>query len=137
MKRSFFRSENIAYLVAWLLVALTPLVAEWMQVVNGAAPRFQWSDVFFAWRRMWPFALLFVVHNISLAPLLVHRQKHGYYLFAVSALVVLFTFYQCWQRPTPPRDFGPGRLPLPELHDVEPGRRPGPPPLLFGQHDIV
>ena len=149
MKQRIFRAENLVYAALWLLLALTPVIAAWSQLLVHDAATFEWREVWAVWQRMWPFALLFVIHNWLLAPLLLRRQKRSYYFFSVTALVIVFAVYQCTQRPARPRPFDaadrppmseqldapPARPPMHELRDGAPGKRPGP-PLLFGQHDI-
>ncbi|MBR1755548.1 MAG: histidine kinase [Bacteroidaceae bacterium] len=105
MKRPIIRTENLVYAALWLLLAVLPVATEWSQVLTDHVDSFSWEDVWGVWRRLLPFALLFLVHNALLAPLLMYRGKRGLYFLSVTTMVIVFTLFQCHQRPHHPHDF--------------------------------
>ena len=97
MKQS--RQENVIYLVVWGLLFAAPLLSLYVRTANDANAVFEWSEVFFVWRKFAVFLLLFLVHNFLLAPLLVYGRKRIAYFTVVAVILVGFTFYQCSRRP--------------------------------------
>ncbi|MBQ7512102.1 MAG: histidine kinase, partial [Prevotella sp.] len=121
---------------------------------------FEWSDVVLVWRQFVIYFLLFIIHDVFLAPLIVSRQRRAVYFSVVTIILAVFTLYQCTHRPGI-RQHGPhpmemrGHLPDEPRHpdfdgDMPPGEhsplhRHGPegkkhehtPPAIIGEHDII
>ena len=133
------RQENLIYLIVWGLLFAAPLVSLYVRTVNDSMLTFDWTEVFLVWRKFAVFLLLFVLHNVFLAPLLVHQNRRTLYFSIVAAVLVAFTIYQCSSRPDRPRGHRP------PSHIVE-GHRPPPPPdkhrpdmppPIVGERDIL
>ena len=149
------RQENLIYLIVWGLLFAAPLLSLYVRTVNDPTLTFDWTEVFLVWRKFAVFLVLFVIHNVFLAPLIVHQHRRTLYISIVAAVMVGFTIYQCSSR----RDFGKpmghrppshiveGHLPppLPDKHlpDMPPpivgeqDIRPNMPPPFVGEHDIL
>ena len=137
VKHSRISQENIVYTVAWLLLFVTPLLAEALQTWSGTYA-FEWRPVLFAWHHTLVFFGIFLLHNWLLAPLLLRRQKRWLYGSAVAVVVALFTLYECSHRPPQPPDGGrphasAERIDGPQSELLRAHR----PPVLVGQHDII
>jgi hypothetical protein len=158
--------ENTAYAALWGLLFTAPLLTLYIRMMNDSATEFNWQEVFFVWRQLAVFLLLFLIHNFILAPLLIHRHKRWLYGLLTLCMIGLFTFYQCNSRPDmmrqrPPmeRDF-PGPKPMDEGFEHKEFKHKGPkhedfehkkfehkdfkhkrkhdiPPVFFGQHDVI
>ena len=125
MKRPIIRTENLVYAALWLLLAALPVATEWSQVLTDHVDTFSWEDVWAVWQRLLPFALLFLVHNALLASLLMYRGKRGLYFLSVTAMVIVFTLFQCHQRPRHPHDFDVRhRHPVAEMQADSPDHAP-------------
>jgi len=147
MKQS--RQENITYLVLWGVLFAAPLLSIYVRMVNDSSLPFDWTEVLLVWRRFAVYLLLFLVHNLFLAPLLIHKHDRVLYFSSVAVVVMAFTVYQCSSRPDDIRPF-PGPMP----HRMErsdfpappeaPNRpapphefRPDVPPPIVGEHDVL
>ena len=135
------RQENLIYLIVWGLLFAAPLLSLYVRTVNDSMLTFDWTEVFLVWRKFAVFLLLFVLHNVFLAPLLVHQNRRTLYFSIVAAVLVAFTIYQCSSRPDRPR----GHRPPSHIVEVE-GHRPPPPPdkhrpdmppPIVGERDIL
>ena len=149
------RQENLIYLIVWGLLFAAPLLSLYVRTVNDPTLTFDWTEVFLVWRQFAVFLGLFVVHNVFLAPLLVHQNRRTLYFSIVTVVLVGFIIYQCNSR----RDIGkpmghrpPSHIveshlppPLPDKHlpDMPPpivgeqDIRPNMPPPFVGEHDIL
>ena len=135
-------------------------------MMNDSTVEFNWQEMFFVWRQLAVYLLLFLVHNFILAPLLIYRHKRWLYALLTLCMIGIFTFYQCNSRPDmmrqrPPmeRDF-PGPKPMDEGFEHKEFKHKGPkhedfehkkfehkdfkhkrkhdvPPVFFGQHDVI
>ena len=158
--------ENTAYAALWGLLFAAPLLTLYIRMMNDSATEFNWQEVFFVWRQLAVYLLLFLVHNFILAPLLIYRHKRWLYALLTLCMIGIFTFYQCNSRPDmmrqrPPmeRDF-PGPKPMDEGFEHKEFKHKGPkhedfehkkfehkdfkhkrkhdvPPVFFGQHDVI
>ena len=146
------RQENIIYLVVWGLLFAAPLLSLYVRTVSDPDIAFDWTEIFLVWRRFAVFLLLFVIHNVFLAPLLIHQHKHTLYFSIVVIVLTGFIIYQCSSRPDikepighrPPPPMEQGHMPPPEFDgqapfDNPPPRdfRPDTPPPIVGEHDIL
>ena len=153
-------TESAIYLGTWVLLAAAPIAIEAVQTHAQTDAVFSWHDIWLTWRQFLPYALLFLLHDRLMAPLLVGQEKRWWYGSAVLLVVTLFTVYQCTHRPQfpdrPPHEIAmrqPSQPPFEDMgHDQRPpmdgqphfeGQPPhdherGPrPPLLFGRHDFI
>ena len=69
------RHENLTYLIVWSLLFATPLLSLYMRAINDPYITFNWTEVFFIWRKFGIFLALFLIHNFLLAPLLIHQHR--------------------------------------------------------------
>ena len=158
--------ENTAYAALWGLLFVAPLLTLYIRMMNDSTVEFNWLEMFFVWRQLAVYLLLFLVHNFILAPLLIYRHKRWLYALLTLCMIGIFTFYQCNSRPDmmrqrPPmeRDF-PGPKPMDEGFEHKEFKHKGPkhedfehkkfehkdfkhkrkhdvPPVFFGQHDVI
>ena len=158
--------ENTAYAALWGLLFAAPLLTLYIRMMNDSTVEFNWLEMFFVWRQLAVYLLLFLVHNFILAPLLIYRHKRWLYALLTLCMIGIFTFYQCNSRPDmmrqrPPmeRDF-PGPKPMDEGFEHKEFKHKGPkhedfehkkfehkdfkhkrkhdvPPVFFGQHDVI
>lgn len=88
------RHENLTYLIVWSLLFATPLLSLYMRAINDPYITFNWTEVFFIWRKFGIFLALFLIHNFLLAPLLIHQHRRTLYFSIAAALVAGFAVYQ-------------------------------------------
>ena len=146
------RQENVIYLIVWGLLFAAPILSLYIRAVSDPNISFDWTEIFLVWRRFAVFLLLFVIHNVFLAQLLVHQHKHILYFSIVVTVLVGFTIYQCSSRPDikkplghrPPPPMEQGHMPPPEFDGQAPFDNPPPrnfrpdgPPPIVGEHDIL
>ena len=129
------------YLALWAMAFVAPVLSLYARSVSDIHLAFEWHDVWFIWKRLVPFLLLFIVHNYLLAPLLVYRKKPVQYALITLTMLASFAFYQCSHRPMKP-DFHPaefrgGGAPPPFMEDRRPPLHQGAPPAIIGEHDAV
>lgn len=94
------KQELIIYGILWGIVfLLVPAVIVLQGLSND--PNFQMKEIFRIWLRILPFFLLFFVHDLLVAPLLLEKRKAGLYAVAVSALLIVFGGYVWNSRPVP------------------------------------
>ena len=93
------RQENIIYLAVWGVLFLAPLLSYYVRTVNDTSLTFEWMEMMIVWKQFGIFLLLFIVHNLLLAPLLIHQHKRMLYFTAVGVIVAGFTLYQCSHHP--------------------------------------
>lgn len=151
VKKHPLQLETSIYIGLWVLLFAAPVLVEWVQMQTDFTQDFHWQEVWMAWKQLLPFALVFIVHDIWLAPLLIFRQRRKLYFALMTALFALFVTYQCTQRPPEhkrhfhhkdmrmhPRKFRKERpdfdapLPARKHFDKEP-----PPPFFFSRHDFI
>jgi hypothetical protein len=65
-----------------------------MRAINDPYITFNWTEVFFIWRKFGIFLALFLIHNFLLAPLLIHQHRRTLYFSIAAALVAGFAVYQ-------------------------------------------
>jgi len=79
------KSENIIYLIIWLIVYLLPIFT------LQEARNFSQTRVYMEWIRMLPFLLIFIVNNSLLLPKLLMHKKTILYGISALALVIVVT----------------------------------------------
>lgn len=80
-------------LIVWAIILLVECLTLFGITLSDQNITFEIRDVTRAWGQTLPFATLFIVHDLVIAPLLTERKKLWIYLLAVSASVILFGFY--------------------------------------------
>ena len=124
------KQELVFYGVLWAAVfAVVPVVFLFL-VGSGHRSGFEFRDVLAVWAGILPFLVLFIVHDLLVAPLLVEKRKTFPYLAASLCLMIAFGVFVWMTReeprwmempygarpPMPPPDHG---LPLaPEVMHV-------------------
>lgn len=146
------RQENLMYLVVWGLLFAVPLLSFYVRTVSDQNHIFDWREVMIVWRSFVIFLLLFLLHNFLLAPLIVYQRRRKLYFSIVAVILAAFSFYQFTTRHDRMgrREHRPFRMeqheerpPQFEGHAPEfdsprpPERRPGMPPVVFAEHDIM
>jgi hypothetical protein len=76
-------SENLIYLIIWLMVFLLPILT------LKDDPDFQWSRIVLEWIKISPFLLIFFINNSLLAPKFLLRNKNYQYIALVTVLIIL------------------------------------------------
>lgn len=108
------RQELIFYGALWAVIfALVPVV---FLFLGGSGHRtvFQFRDVVGVWAGILPFFILFIVHDLLVAPLLVEKRKTGVYLVLAFGLMAVFTIFvwTTWKEPRWADDPHGGRPPV-------------------------
>ena len=153
MKQS--RQENIIYLVVWGVLFAAPVLSLYVRTVSDTNLEFDWTEVFFVWRRFAVYLFLFLLHNFLLAPLLIYGRKRVAYFSIMAVILAAFTIYQCNSRPEgweqrgfrpppmelsgehqPPMEFDGKRPTKPVIAPPRKQRFDTPPPIK-GEHDIL
>jgi len=89
------KTENIVYLIVWLVVFLFPVVAMFYDAVSDSdtTVHLDFSPIWNTWKVLFPFLILFLIHNIFIVPLVYKNEKKGIYAsFTVLALVLFGAF---------------------------------------------
>lgn len=85
--KRYHRIERNIYIIFWALVLIAPIVVELNEFLSGADATPEIKGIIGVWIAVLPFFILFWIHNIFLAPLLLfHRKKWLYALLLVVAL---------------------------------------------------
>lgn len=143
--------ESVIYLVLWTILFAAPILTLYTRPSSGISPGLRWNEVFTVWRIYAVYLIVFLLHNLFIAPLLIYKHKKMLYLTMVTALLMMFQVYQCTQRPEdsgrPHPDFKEMERPRPgnmeRIHrpmDGGPHMRHGDihhPPVFIGQLDVV
>ncbi|MBR1518549.1 MAG: histidine kinase [Prevotella sp.] len=143
--------ENLVYLVIWAILFVTPVISFYLRNDEAPVGVHGWREVLGVWRVYLPLLIIFIIHNVLLAPLLIYRRKTPLYILFTLCIVGAFIALQCSHRPAaPPYNGEPhttavaqhappidANMPPPPdkprgIDDI--GKRP---PLIWGQHDIV
>ncbi|MBE0673168.1 MAG: histidine kinase, partial [Bacteroidales bacterium] len=120
------KSENLIYLLIWLIVCSLPVFT-----LRGDA-NFTWSRLALELFRLLPFMLVFIINNSLLVPRFLFRNENVQYLvyITISIIVIAFLFdslrfVQDYLKPVEPPPFTDfsQRLPPPGFQDHVP---PGP-----------
>ncbi len=87
--------ENLLYFLVWLLVLIVPVLNS--EMVEGS--RVLWVDMLTAWRRLAPYLILFLLHNIVIAPKLLFKRKYvAYFVVDIITIVLIFTVVDVYER---------------------------------------
>jgi LytS/YehU family sensor histidine kinase len=107
------RSENIIYLIIWLVVVFLPVFT-----LQGGRD-FNQTRVYMEWIRLIPFLLIFIVNNSVLVPGILFRKKTLLFVTLATVLIIIITMLSPnlryiqnlvfeWQQQKPP--LAPNRL---------------------------
>lgn len=150
--------EIILYMVLWAILFAAPVLSMYIEKVTSNATVLDWEGLYSSWKLLSIFFIVFMFHNLFLAPLLVYSNKKRLYAVAVVTLIAVFEVYHCYLRPRPrhdddhqPRMEMPLREPLermetspdmltktpPPPRDIPPKSRKKEPPKAFGGQDTV
>ncbi len=120
------KQEIIIYAILWGVVfILVPAVVTFRSLSTGMS--FRMRDMLSLWLGILPFLVLFILHDLFAAPLLVEKGKSGAYAGVLVVLMVLFGGYVWMTRRTPER-VRPGEPPMERIGD-----RPLPPGWKMGE----
>ena len=102
------KREAVIYATLWgVTFILVPMVMSFQTLSRGMP--FRLTDVFSIWMGVLPFFVLFLLHDLLAAPLLVEKGKPAAYFGVLLGLMVLFGAYVWMSRrapvmPPPPMD---------------------------------
>lgn len=77
--------ENLLYVMVWLAIILVPVLNS--QMMSEMHVSFQ--NVLIAWRQISPYLIIFLVHNIVLAPRLALKRRYVAYVLSDLVFIVL------------------------------------------------
>lgn len=80
-------SENLLYGLLWSLVILVPLLNAFMTSLS----QLYLVDVLSAWSKLAPYFIIFLIHNRTLAPLLLYHHKYS--IYALCSFVLISTIF--------------------------------------------
>lgn len=115
------KSEFILYIVLWAILFAAPVLSMYIEKVTSNATAFDWEGLYSAWKLLSMFFMVFMVHNLFLAPLLVYKNKIRLYIATVVMLIAVFEVYHCYLRPHPRHD--DDHMPRHEMPMLEPLKR--------------
>lgn len=95
------KQELVIYGILWGFVFLLVPAVIILQGLSNE-PSFQLKELFRIWLRILPFFLLFLVHGLLVAPLLLEKKKVGLYVAVLVVLLFLFGGYVWTSRLVPP-----------------------------------
>ena len=81
------RSENLIYLLIWLIVCSLPVFT-----IRGD-DNFNWARVAIELFRILPFMLIFIINNSFLVPQFLLKGKNIQYLIIISISIVIIAFF--------------------------------------------
>lgn len=126
--------EDIIYLSLWLILFLAPVISLYVHAHANSGFLFHWSEVLSVWKTYIVYFIVFIVHNIFIAPFLIYKRKKMLYFSLVACILIVFQVYQCEKKPEMD-DGGPihrhelmeqGRGHIKENgHGTTPGMHPG------------
>ena len=139
------KQENLLYLVAWGILFVAPLLSSYIRSISDPNFTFSWNGVFLVWQMFAGYLVVFLIHNFLVAPLLVYHNRRVLYFSIMTVVLAAFITCQCVSRPDNRRHFGHRPPPMehrgersPHFGKHPPGkRRPGMPPPIIGERDIM
>lgn len=143
------RNEILLYAAIWVILFVAPILSLYARELTDTAAEFSWSEVFHEWKYICGFLVVFVLHDLIAAPLLVYLKRRTSYATISCLIVAAFAAWQWAIRP--PMAEPPMRHDTMQRHEMAVnGDRPTPPaphkphndrrpepPMFSGQHDIV
>ena len=104
------RKENLIYLVFWLVLFIAPVISSYVRASGNADFSVSWQEILHIWRIYAVFLVIFIVHDMVLAPLLVYRHRRGLYFLTTACLLAAFIVINCVSKPKMPRHHRPRPL---------------------------
>lgn len=112
------RREVVIYAIVWMIIYMVPVVNMLLRSYTDPESAFMWPPLFHTWGTITFFFVVFLIHDIFLAPIVVNKGNTGRYIVFTLLLVTVFQAYQCSHRPydMPP----PGeRIEMPRGADLD------------------
>lgn len=147
------RIEYLVYGVFMLLIIIGPTLSTLFHGHEIDDTKFLLNDLMHTIKVVAVYIIAFIIHDIIIAPLLVHKHKPWLYFLGVVALGAVFMLYQCNNRPAdplppkiensqqpaaPPPEIAPGKsAPAAPPPEIAPGKSAPVAPPLFRRHDIL
>ena len=133
------RIEYLVYGVFMLLIIIGPTLSTLFHGHEIDDTKFLLNDLMHTIKMVAAYIIVFAIHDIIIAPLLVHKHKPWLYFLGVVALGAVFMLYQCNSRPDdplPPK-IENSQQPAAPPPEIAPGKSApvAPPPLR--RHDIL
>ena len=91
--------EYLIYLALWLFVFMVPVVSLFLRASTDVDMEYDWDEVFRIWGVFIIYLIVFFVHNILIAPLLIYKRRVWLYLTLAMVLLVSFQLYRCGSLP--------------------------------------
>lgn len=88
------KHELAVYITIWTAVLVIPILLQAIESAKQAA-EFDWQQVLGEWKGFVPFLVLFCVHDLFLAPLLMKRGKRKFYVMAMVVVFFIFSIGPC------------------------------------------
>lgn len=77
-------SENLLYLMVWLVIILVPVLnSKMMSELHVSL-----ENILIAWRKIAPYLIIFLVHNSIIAPRFMLTHRYGWYLLLDLLLII-------------------------------------------------
>lgn len=87
--------ETLIYVGLWTAFFLIPVVSFYFRSTVDRTYVFRWGEIFPVWMAMAFYLVIFIFHDLVLAPMLIYREKHGQYLLSMLILFSAFVFILC------------------------------------------
>lgn len=78
-------SENLIYLIFWLVIMLFPLVSEYMRQSDP----FPWNEIFLSWLISSLILVIFLINNFVLLPFFFLKKRYILYAVSLLSLIIL------------------------------------------------
>lgn len=87
--------ENLLYFLVWTAVLLVPVMNS--EMVESMHVDF--GDVLIAWRKIFPYFVLFMLHNSLIAPKLLLRHRYvAYFMTNIVTIILIFSVVDTYER---------------------------------------
>ena len=87
-------------LAIWTAVMLFEGLFVYVATLSDRSFTFEFEDILKTWEQTLPFAILYIIHDLAIAPLLTDKKKLFAYIPAAAAILALFSFYCIKSAPT-------------------------------------
>ncbi|MDE6857480.1 MAG: histidine kinase [Alistipes sp.] len=101
--------ENLLYFLVWTAILLVPVMNS--EMVESMHVDF--GDVLIAWRKIFPYFVLFLLHNSLIAPKLLIRHRYvAYFMTNIVTIILIFSVVDTYERYIVERMMQPGEQEL-------------------------